>query len=78
MVLTDQPLRAILYRPDTSGWLAKWTVRLSEFDIQYRLWPTLKAQVLADFVAECPMTDRASEEGSPEEVGTSEYDPDST
>ncbi|XP_073109460.1 uncharacterized protein [Elaeis guineensis] len=50
-------------------------VRLSEFDIQYRSRPALKAQVLADFVIECPTTDRPSEEESPMEVGTSDCDP---
>ena len=35
MVLTDQPLKAILHRPDTSGRMAKWAVKLGEFDIQY-------------------------------------------
>ncbi|XP_073117080.1 uncharacterized protein [Elaeis guineensis] len=77
VVLTDQPLRAILHRPDTSGRLAKWAMRLSKFDIQYRPRPALKAQVLADFIAECPTTDLPSGEGSPVEVGTPDCDPDS-
>ncbi|XP_077249113.1 uncharacterized protein LOC143888546 [Tasmannia lanceolata] len=52
-VLTDQPLRQVLHRPDISGRLVKWAVELSEFDIQYVPRPAIKAQVLADFVAEC-------------------------
>ncbi|XP_077251974.1 uncharacterized protein LOC143891236 [Tasmannia lanceolata] len=52
-VLTDQPLRQVLHRPDISGRLVKWVVELSEFDIQYAPRPAIKAQVLADFVAEC-------------------------
>ncbi|XP_077251929.1 uncharacterized protein LOC143891180 [Tasmannia lanceolata] len=52
-VLTDQPLRQVLHRPDISGRLMKWAVELSEFDIQYVPRPSIKAQVLADFVAEC-------------------------
>ncbi|XP_077232112.1 uncharacterized protein LOC143866573 [Tasmannia lanceolata] len=51
-VLTDQPLRQVLHRPDISGRLVKWAVELSEFDIQYVPRPAIKAQVLADFVAE--------------------------
>ncbi|XP_077241592.1 uncharacterized protein LOC143882069 [Tasmannia lanceolata] len=52
-VLTDQPLRQVLHRPDTSGQLVKWAVELSEFNIKYLARLAIKAQVLADFVAEC-------------------------
>ncbi|XP_077252427.1 uncharacterized protein LOC143891796 [Tasmannia lanceolata] len=52
-VLTDQLLRQVLHRPDTLGRLVKWAVELSEFDIQYLPRPAIKAQALADFVAEC-------------------------
>src|SRR5215471_14034793 len=57
VMLTDQPLRAILQRPDTSGRIAKWAIKLSEFDLQYRSRPSMKAQVLADFVVECTIPD---------------------
>ncbi|XP_077215675.1 uncharacterized protein LOC143850303 [Tasmannia lanceolata] len=52
-VLTDQPLKQVLHKPDTSGRLVKWVVELSEFNIQYMPRPAIRAQVLADFVAEC-------------------------
>ncbi|XP_077228399.1 uncharacterized protein LOC143861356 [Tasmannia lanceolata] len=52
-VLTDQPLRQVHHRPDISGRLVNWAVELSEFNIQYVPRPSIKAQVLADFVAEC-------------------------
>ncbi|XP_077250975.1 uncharacterized protein LOC143890252 [Tasmannia lanceolata] len=56
-VLTGQPLRQILHRPDTSGRLVKWAVELSEFDIKYLPRPAIKAQILADFIAECTVPD---------------------
>ncbi|XP_073107170.1 uncharacterized protein [Elaeis guineensis] len=73
-----EPLRAILHRPDTSGRLAKWAVKLGKFDIQYRPRPALKAQVLVDFIAECPTTDIQSGEDDPVKVGTSDCCPDLT
>ncbi|XP_024039511.1 uncharacterized protein LOC112098123 [Citrus clementina] len=51
-VITDQPLRQTLHKPDTSGRLVKWAVELSEFDIDYKPRAAIKAQAMADFVAE--------------------------
>jgi len=34
-VLTDQPLRQVLFRPETSGRLLKWNIELSQYDITY-------------------------------------------
>lgn len=55
VVLTDQPLRRVLRRPETSGRMITWSVELSEFDIQYRPRPAIKSQVLADFIVECSL-----------------------
>ncbi|XP_015935314.1 uncharacterized protein LOC107461347 [Arachis duranensis] len=44
IVRTDQPLRQILTRPELAGRLIKWSVELSEFDIQYESRKTLKSQ----------------------------------
>lgn len=51
-VLTDQPVKQILHRPETSGRMLKWAIELSEFDIEFRPRTAIKAQVLADFIAE--------------------------
>lgn len=53
VVLTDQPLKAILQWPDTFGWLAKWTNKLNKFDIFYHPRSSMKAQILANFLDEC-------------------------
>ncbi|XP_027168007.1 uncharacterized protein LOC113767998 [Coffea eugenioides] len=52
VVLTDQPLRQILTRPEVSGRMTKWAVELAEHDIGYQPRKAIKAQALADFLAE--------------------------
>ncbi|XP_025664549.1 uncharacterized protein [Arachis hypogaea] len=52
IVRTNQPLRHVLTRPKLARRLIKWSIELSEFDIQYESRKTLKSQVLADFVSE--------------------------
>lgn len=37
---------------DSSGRFLKWTFEFSEYDIQYKLKTTIKAQVLVDFILE--------------------------
>ncbi|XP_059664260.1 uncharacterized protein LOC132310035 [Cornus florida] len=51
--LTDlQETFEVLHKPESSGRLMKWSVELKEFDIQYKPRTAVKAQVLADFLAE--------------------------
>ncbi|XP_043696656.1 uncharacterized protein K02A2.6-like [Telopea speciosissima] len=52
-VLTNQPLKKILAKPDHSGRLIAWCVELGEFDIHYKPRTAIKAQALADFLVEC-------------------------
>ncbi|KAL0428187.1 UNVERIFIED_CONTAM: hypothetical protein Slati_2993500 [Sesamum latifolium] len=52
IVLTNQPLKHIMMRPDASGRLVKWAVKLEEYDIEYQGRNAIKAQVLTDFVVE--------------------------
>ncbi|GFS34928.1 hypothetical protein Acr_00g0036800 [Actinidia rufa] len=79
IVLTDQPLKQILQRPDTSGRLLKWSIELSEFRIEYRPRMAIKAQALADFIVESthegtPQPETALPETEISEEPTSEKD----
>ena len=42
----------MLQNPKLSGRIAKWAIELGEFDIEYISRTAIKAQALADFVAE--------------------------
>ncbi|GKV17254.1 hypothetical protein SLEP1_g27785 [Rubroshorea leprosula] len=53
VVLTDQPLRQILQKPECSGRLIKWAVELGEFQITFQQRSSIRAQALADFIVEC-------------------------
>ncbi|KAK0593738.1 hypothetical protein LWI29_028506 [Acer saccharum] len=39
-------------KPEVSGRLTKWAIELSEFDVEYLPRTAIKAQAVADFVAE--------------------------
>lgn len=49
VVITENPIKVVLHRPELSGRMVKWAVELSEHDITFR--STIKAQALAEFIA---------------------------
>ncbi|XP_052193775.1 uncharacterized protein LOC127802122 [Diospyros lotus] len=62
IVLTNQPLRQVLNKPELSGRMLKWAMELIAFDIEYKPRPAIKAQALLDFIAEGIGSSEASEE----------------
>ncbi|XP_074374075.1 uncharacterized protein LOC141714455 [Apium graveolens] len=52
-VVTSQPLKKILTRPEASGRVVAWSIKLGEFDIEYVPRTAIKAQTLADFLVGC-------------------------
>ena len=50
--MTDHPLKKAMNKLEAVGRLIQWAVELSEFDIRYQLRNAIKAQALADFIAE--------------------------
>ena len=51
-VLTDQPLKQVLAKPNMSGRLIKWSIELSQFDISFEPRATIQAQAVADLLVE--------------------------
>jgi ribonuclease HI len=51
-VLIEYPLKKVLQKPNLSGRLVNWAVELGEFDLEFYPRTTIKAQVLANFIAE--------------------------
>ncbi|XP_071708575.1 uncharacterized protein [Rutidosis leptorrhynchoides] len=51
VVLTNQPIRHVLYKPEFSGRLYKWAIELGEHEINYTPRTTVKGQILADYLA---------------------------
>nr|XP_025678495.1 uncharacterized protein LOC112778389 [Arachis hypogaea] len=51
-VRTDQAVKQVLQKPDLAGRMLAWTVELSQFDIKFEPRYAIKAQAMADFIAE--------------------------
>lgn len=54
IMLTSNELGRVLTRLNFSGWLAKWTMELTEYNIHYQPRTAIKAQALAYFLVELP------------------------
>ncbi|GJY85594.1 reverse transcriptase domain-containing protein [Tanacetum coccineum] len=54
-VITDQPIKQVLNKADTSGRLAPYSVELAAYNITYEPQSAIKGQVLADFINEIPV-----------------------
>ena len=50
--MTDHPLKKAMNKLEAVGRLIQWAVKLSEFDIKFLPRHAIKAQTLADFIAE--------------------------
>ncbi|GJY26152.1 reverse transcriptase domain-containing protein [Tanacetum coccineum] len=53
-VITNQPIKQIISRPDVARRLQKWSVMLGEHNITYRPRTSVKGQILAYFLVEKP------------------------
>ena len=63
VLLTNHPPRKAMNKPDAAERLIQWSIKLSEFNIDYRPWTAIKAQALADFIAEFTIKDDEPKEG---------------
>ncbi|XP_004295649.1 PREDICTED: uncharacterized protein LOC101312238 [Fragaria vesca subsp. vesca] len=63
-LFTNCPLRQVLEKPEASGRLAKWAIKLGEFDIHYVPRVAMKGQTAADFISE--LTPMKNDEAHPE------------
>ena len=51
-VLTNHPLGKAMNKLEAARQLIQWAIELSKFDIRYQTRSAIKAQALADFIAE--------------------------
>ncbi|XP_057746490.1 uncharacterized protein LOC130965746 [Arachis stenosperma] len=53
---TDQTVKQVLQKPDLAGRMLAWSIELSQFQIRFEPRNAIKAQALADFIAEMTPT----------------------
>ena len=60
LVMTDQPIRKSMNKPEAAGRMVQWAIELSQFDIEYHPRTAIEAQALADFIAKFTLPDEDS------------------
>ena len=51
-IMTDHPIKKAMNKPEVARRMVQWAIELNQFDIKYRPRTTIKAQALADLIAE--------------------------
>ena len=49
--MTDQPIQKAMSKPNATGRMVQWAVKLTLFDIEYKPRVAIKDQALVDFIA---------------------------
>ncbi|GJZ66728.1 reverse transcriptase domain-containing protein [Tanacetum coccineum] len=71
MVITNQPIKQVISRPDVAGRLQKWSVMPGGHNITYRPRTSVKGQILADFLNKSRRcSTRASVTDTPQDCAT--------
>ena len=52
IMLIDQPITKAMNKLDAAGWLVLWAIELGKFNVKCRPQTAIKAQALANFIAE--------------------------
>ena len=66
-VLTNQPLRNVIHKPNITGRMLRWVIELSEYGIDYQPILSLKGQVMADFITELPKARAPNKKSTPDD-----------
>jgi hypothetical protein len=66
-VVSSYPLRTVLHNPNATGNIAKWLVKLAEFELDFVSRHVMKSQVLANFIVN--WTPPANNPGGPDDSG---------
>ena len=60
LVMTDQLIKKSMNKLEAARRMVQWAIELSQFDIEYHPRTAIKAQALADFIAEFTLPDEDS------------------
>ena len=75
IVMTDQPIKKAMNKPEAARRMVQWAIKFSQFDIEYHPRTAIKAQALVDFIVEFTTPEH---EENQEELWTIQTDRSST
>lgn len=62
VVMTDQPIKQVMRKPEASGRMVRLAIESSKFDVRFKPRGAIKGQALADFIVEGRDTSEAVED----------------